>query len=217
MRGLFLMALAGGGYWAWQNGHLNTLFPELMAQQVEAAPDPVSLTEPKPEPKPEPAKAVTPQGVVSAPQTGLGSVTNEYNLLSANLEVVQPWASRNLVWVACLMEQESGGRVNITGPKTKYGYAYGSLQVLLTTAEEIYRDGFTRYQPTKATLLSEKGGIYFGTAYLEMLSRRGRDKTWMAMAYHGGPNGEGTAHWGPKTQAYAKNINAKFLKVTGGV
>lgn len=89
---------------------------------------------------------------------------------------------------------ESRMRVNAIGPRTRYGRAYGSMQVLATTARTVDPN------VTPNSLLSYDTGARIGTAYLARGFReQNGDPCRTAMRYHGGPN---QRIWGPRTRQY---------------
>ena len=121
---------------------------------------------------------------IPAPATG----SNRWlALLQANEIDVSRWAAGQLEWVAAMMRTESGkigaGAVSSKG-------ARGLLQVMPGTADQVYGMGYTKYPPTPETLGTDAGGIYYGTAYLEYLSKQAPTTTnldWITKAYFGGP------------------------------
>ncbi|MCH2165541.1 MAG: hypothetical protein MK098_12935 [Marinovum sp.] len=95
------------------------------------------------------------------------------------------------------------------------------MQVIPSTARQVYDAGYNRFDPSQ--IYQVDAGIYFGTAYLEMLSKWGgvsRDRTWITRAYHGGPGGEFNGNWGPENRKYIRAITAhhkRFQKRSTGV
>jgi len=105
-----------------------------------------------------------------------------------------------------LIQQESGGRVGVAGPQTRYGQANGLTQVLPDTAKGVakrlgvpYRDDLMRGRDENAANYQRA----IGQGYLEeALSKTGNVADALRY-YHGGPN---RRLWGRKTNAYADNI-----------
>ncbi len=143
-----------------------------------------------------------------------GGANKELELLRDNLDMVQGWAMRNLAWTAAMMHVESRGNPDARSAKG----ALGVMQVLPTTANDVYRWGWDRMLPTTAALLSVRGSIYFGTAYMDYLSRTNTDREWITRAYNAGPGGkrsDGT--WPPETERYVAAVRARFEATTGTV
>lgn len=47
--------------------------------------------------------------------------------------------------------------------------SYGLMQVLLPTAQDLYKKGYNRFKPSPTVLMSHEGGVYFGMAYMDYL------------------------------------------------
>lgn len=108
------------------------------------------------------------------------------------------------------IQRESGGRVGVLGPQTKYGQAAGLTQLLPGTAREMAGKVGEPWRPELLTDKGREGGRYqlkLGRAYLD----EGLAKTGNAYDafryYHGGPN---RRQWGPKTNAYASAITGRM-------
>lgn len=105
-----------------------------------------------------------------------------------------------------LVQQESGGRVGVSGPKTPYGQAQGLTQVLPATAQGIAKKLGVPWRPDLMSGKSDAAAKYqqaIGQAYLdEALDKTGNVSDALKY-YHGGPN---RRIWGPKTNAYANGI-----------
>lgn len=106
-----------------------------------------------------------------------------------------------------LIAQESGGDGNAVGPRTAYGQAQGSTQMLMATAEGMARKLGIPWNPslmrgdTPAALAYQRR---LGQAYLqEGLDKYGGDVRQALRYYHGGPD---ESLWGPKTNAYAEAV-----------
>lgn len=110
-----------------------------------------------------------------------------------------------------LIQQESGGRVGVAGPPTKYGTAHGLTQVLDSTGQEIARKLGIPWRPDLLRGKTDEAAEYqkrMGRFYLEEgLKKYGGDARKALMYYHGGPD---TKKWGPKTRAYATAVLARL-------
>lgn len=108
-----------------------------------------------------------------------------------------------------LIQQESGGRPGVRGPKTRWGRALGLTQMLPATAQEMARKVGVPWQPEMMTAKDERGAAYqrkLGEAYFnEGLEKTGNERDALRY-YHGGPNRK---QWGPKTNAYADQVLAR--------
>jgi len=109
-----------------------------------------------------------------------------------------------------LIQQESGGRVGVQGPQTRYGRAQGLTQVLPSTAQGIAKRLGVPFRPDLLGGTSDAAAQYqraIGGAYLdEGLSKTGNVRDALRY-YHGGPN---RGMWGRKTNAYADAILARL-------
>lgn len=209
-RAVAILALAGAGWWAYQNGHLAPLLDRLGGNQADTvgADTRAGLFETMGGPSP----------VLAANDTGImrSDLNKEQRLVWDNSDVLSGWSKLNPNWTAAMIWVESRGNVKARGPKTKWGHALGPMQVLPGTAKDLYGWGWNRFSPTQDVLLSAKGGVYFGSAYLEYLSRKNSDREWITKAYHGGPAGEAKGMWGPKTQDYLAQVSARYKAITKG-
>jgi len=105
-----------------------------------------------------------------------------------------------------LINQESGGRVGVSGPQTQYGQAHGLTQVLPATAAGVARKLGVPWRPELMTGTSAAAAAYqkvIGQGYLEEALTKTGNVSDALKYYHGGPN---RRQWGPKTNAYAENI-----------
>lgn len=109
-----------------------------------------------------------------------------------------------------LVMQESGGRAGVLGPQTQYGQAEGMTQMLPATAQSMANKLGVQWRPELMRGTSDEAAQYqqqLGRAYFdEGLQKYGGDPVKALMYYHGGPN---EALWGPKTQAYARQVMAR--------
>jgi soluble lytic murein transglycosylase-like protein len=105
-----------------------------------------------------------------------------------------------------LIQQESGGRVGVSGPMTQYGQAQGMTQMLPATAKGVAKKLGVPWRPDLMSGKSEAAAQYqraLGQGYLEeSLNATGNVRDGLRR-YHGGPN---RGLWGPKTNAYADGI-----------
>ena len=176
-RVLMLAVVAGGGFWAYREGHLQPAFDALGIDvkspfNVNGAPDKTGIH-----------KANIRNDLAHSAASGRNK---EEAFLYDNLDVVEDWALRNITWVAAMMWAESRGNPNAVSPAG----ALGLMQVMPATAGDLYKWGYKTYQPTVDNLKSVRGSIYFGTAYLEYLSEKSKDREWIARAYNAGPGGK---------------------------
>lgn len=115
-----------------------------------------------------------------------------------------------------LIAQESGGRAGVRGPDTQYGNALGRTQVLPLTARGIARNLGIPYREDLLTGTTPEAAAYqdtLGRAYLEEGFRNTGNARDALMYYHGGPD---RSLWGPKTNAYADEVLARWSQ-GGGV
>lgn len=110
-----------------------------------------------------------------------------------------------------LIAQESGGNGNAIGPQTRYGQALGSTQMLPETAESMARKLGVPWNPSLMRGDTPRALEYqrmLGQAYLqEGLDKYGGDPEKALMYYHGGPD---ESIWGPKTRAYAQQVQDRM-------
>lgn len=111
-----------------------------------------------------------------------------------------------------LIQVESNGNPAAIGPKTKYGRALGSTQMLPATAREMALKLGLPFRPDLLTAPTDEGRQYqrqLGEAYLqEGLEKTGNVRDALRY-YHGGPN---RAQWGAKTNSYAERV----MSLAGG-
>lgn len=193
MRNLLLLgALGAGGYWAYQNGHLDDLIARLDGLPGQGGDALEAEIETK----------------VSMPMPA--GTSKEEALLRDNFDVVSDWSQSNLKWTAAMMWQESRGRPNAVSSAG----ALGLMQVMPGTAKDIHRWGWREFSPDRETLLTVRGSIYFGTAYLEYLSRKNNDREWMARAYNAGPGGQRSdGTWPRETVNYLKAVKGRHTQL----
>ncbi len=105
-----------------------------------------------------------------------------------------------------LIQQESGGRVGVSGPQTQYGTAQGMTQVLPATAAGVAKKLGVPWRPDLMSGTSKEAAQYqqaIGQGYLEeALNKTGTVEDALKY-YHGGPN---RRLWGRKTNAYAADV-----------
>lgn len=223
-RGVLILGLAGAGaVWAYRAGYLPQLRP--VAEAVEPWLDKVSHILPMDQwETPQAEKAAEVEAIKAAsggkvvPILGSDEVvkTNAYEaMLRQHWTVVSPWARQNVGWAAAIARVENAGmKPGISGDN---GTSHGVYQVKVATAETCYRAGYTRYQPTKANLLTYEGGIYFGTAEMARLAAMGKGLDWTIAAYNGGAGWE---QMGEKYRqdrlAYVQKVKRAFAALYGG-
>jgi len=187
-KALSLIVIGGAAFWAYKQGHLAPVLDALNIESpaVEAGQD--AEVVPAVAAKPLPAK------------TGV----SPYEALLIEHDMwVSGWASQNRELVAAIMRTENAAmNPNAKGPVDEWGV----MQVRPATAQWMADSGYTRLAPTQANLRTERGGIYFGTAYLEFLARRypGKGQDWLIRAYNGGPGWESSS-------STAQSNTAKYL------
>lgn len=124
----------------------------------------------------------------------------------AGREVRLPGRSRFANMMDAVIAQESGGRVGVTGPQTRYGQAQGLAQLLPDTARGVAQKLGVPWRPELMTGRTREAATYqraLGEAYLsEGIERTGNMRDALRY-YHGGPN---RRLWGPKTNAYADRV-----------
>lgn len=112
--------------------------------------------------------------------------------------------------MGALIEQESGGRGNAVGPKTKYGQALGSTQMLPETAKAMANKLKLPFRPDLLKSNAPEALRYqraLGEAYLqEGLEKTGNVRDALRY-YHGGPD---RSIWGPKTNSYADAVLSRL-------
>lgn len=209
---ILLGAIGAGGYWAFQNGHLDAVLDRLGLDAPEAErADNSGLFETNS------ADYLQPASMTDAQINKM----SELDILKMFWSDVQPWARRNPEWTAAMMKQESMGNTNATSSAG----AKGLMQVMNGTQGDIYRWGWRKYSAEPQLLYEPNVGIYYGTAYLEYLSTwngKTRTKEWMAQAYNAGPGGNDndTKTWPLETRKYLPKINQyyqEFLAQSGKV
>lgn len=196
---LFIVgALGAGAYWAYQNGHLDGLLDRF-------APDLARDTSDLFQTGGGPTTALLPREAAT--------ISKEEQWLRDHWADVSPWARRNLLWTSSMMWQESRGNPNATSGDD----ARGLMQVIPGTQEWVYNTGYKRYPATPASLWKPRENIYFGTHFLQMLSKWGgktRSKEWMARAYNAGPAGQrNDGTWPAETVDYLARIETQFAKL----
>lgn len=142
----------------------------------------------------------------------------------------------NPAFIAAIIKTESNFRPGVEGPWTKYGYAFGLMQVLPTTAEGLWKDTGTRpaaceriYEgrpprytaSCKAALTANpREQVRIGATYLkqirDQLARCGQagKLNLVAAGYNAGPNRDslckGSVPPFAQTVDYVKKVNASL-------
>lgn len=198
--------IAVGGWWAWKAGKLDGLLQRLGIKAGTATGIPEDDED-----------NTSPWWPISSGNLpSLGSGNQWEAVLRRNWSVVSPWAKANYGWVAAMIRQESGSQ----GSAARGGAGeIGLMQVKPGTALDLYnRLGYRQFQATEATLATDAGGIYFGTAYLQYLSTIRADRAWITKAYNGGPGWEGLGDsYKAAREAYYAEVLDKFRNLYPGV
>ena len=89
-------------------------------------------------------------------------------------------------------------------------YSVGLMQVLTTTALDLFDKGYTAFgRPTRSSLKNPAVSMYYGAAYFDWLRKAypGRNLEWYVRAYNGGPghnySAATTAYWAKWREAAA--------------
>lgn len=195
-----LAIIGGAGYWAYQAGYLDAPLEKLRPYlgEILARKDQTDTQES--------AISYTPNAVPVIQPKQPEKITKEEMILNRNRLFLSAWSEKNLFWTAAIMHVESRGNPRAVS----VAKAHGNMQVLLPTAKEIYAKGYTRFKPTIENLHREDGGIYFGTAYLEMMSKYNKGRDWTTRAYNGGPNFETNGNAPAQTLKYLQAVEKQF-------
>ena len=191
---IILGGAAYGGWWAYQNGHLDAVIERLGLPFGDGVGQGAT-----------PASAAIPEG---------NSGIRELDWLTDNIDVVSDWSRRNLIWTAAMMHQESRGK---PGAKS-HANARGLMQVIPSTAQQMWNAGNRKFSADPANLYDPRASIYFGTAYLQYLSGIRSDRDWMTRAYNAGPGGQrkdGT--WPRETVDYLAKVKQHYARFTASV
>ncbi|WJS83886.1 hypothetical protein [Paracoccus sp. TOH] len=217
-RGILILGLAGAGaFYAYKRGMLPQLAPVIEAgEEWLSHIRPMSEWDaPKRAADARAAAIKAASGGQVVPILGPDEVVemNPYEaMLRRNMRNVSGWAQRNIGWAAAIAKVENGPmNPRLSGDN---GTSHGVYQVKVATAETCYRAGYTAYSPSKETLLTEEGGIYFGTAEMERLSRINPNLDWIIKAYNGGAGFEGKdAKYVKAREAYLKKVRLTFANL----
>ena len=200
------LALVGGGLiWAHKEGYFDDLIANLGASSDRAsAADPADTAH-------DPYDA----GIIVRDDFGVATPQGEESahvqMLRENEYVLSPWAAKNIYWTAAMCRTENYHM----NPLTIGGAGeWGVMQVMPGTAADLSRNGYTKFEPTREVLQTVAGGLYFGTAYLDWVSKNPRAKgsrDWITRAYNGGPGWE---HLGQE-EKYSKSLSmtADYLRI----
>lgn len=190
-----LIVIGGAAVWAYQKGHLAPVLDALSIQSPAATLDTATGQ----------GASVVPASVAKPLPAKTGISPYEALLMEHDLWV-SGWAAQNRELVAAIMRTENRSMdPNAKGPVDEWGV----MQVRPGTAEWMYNNGYTRLAPTQANLRTERGGIYFGTGFLDYMARRypGKSQDWLIRAYNGGPGWEGSgADVAAKTANYLATV-----------
>lgn len=224
MRGLVLLGVMGAGaYWAYKQGYLPQLGPVVEAVQPYLSRAahilPQSEWDAPTRAKAQQVKAIKQaSGGQVVPILGQSEVVavNPYEgLLRKEWINVSGWARRNIGWASAILKVENGAlNPTISGDG---GTSHGVGQVKVATAETCYRAGYTRFKPTRETLLTYSGGVYFATAEMERLAGINSDLDWIIQAYNGGAGWQQMdAGYQRDRAAYLQRVKAAFTGLYGG-
>ncbi len=220
MRSLLIIGLLGGGaYYAYRQGLLPQLQP--VADAIGGAlgkvlpQDAWGGAQVEREQEADAIKEASGGAVI--PILGEDEIVtvNKYEAtLRAHWSRVHPWARANLAWAAAIMMTENAGiNPTISGDN---GTSHGVYQVKTATAETCARAGYDDLPPNKETLYTVAGGVYFGTAEMERLSKMGKDRAWIIKAYNGGAGWEQMPESYRKgREAYLNKVHRNFVKLYG--
>lgn len=194
---VILAALGGAGFLAWRGGYVQPYLAKL-GIGVDSTGSGTDAGE-----------MYGPWQPASSPVTA----PNRYEqLLRNNWSHVHQWARDNVQWVAAMIQQESGGNVTARGGAGEIGL----MQVKPATATWMRDIGYGALAPTEAVLATEAGGIYYGTAFLQYLSKLGHDRAWIIKAYNGGPGWEGLGDaYKRARETYYSEVAAKQSQLYG--
>jgi hypothetical protein len=110
-----------------------------------------------------------------------------------------------------IIQQESGGKPGVTGPKTVYGSAHGEGQLLDHTAEAMAKKIGVAWQPEMMTAKTPEAEAYqlkLSHAYFqEGLDKYNGDVPKALAYYFGGPD---ERIWGPKTHKYVSDVLSRL-------
>lgn len=95
-----------------------------------------------------------------------------------------------------------------SGLENKEKNSAGAMGVMQITGETAAAWGINAMNPNQSIMAAARNLAKYQL-------RAGGDMSKVDMMYHGGPDGEGTAYWGPKTRQYAANMSA--LRQTAGI
>lgn len=227
-RGLIVLGLAGAGvFWAYRAGYLPQLRGVFEAVEETADPWlsrvgdflPQDLWNVAQDQRDRDADAIKEaSGGQLVPILGKDEVVtvNKYEgALRAHWGEVSGWARNNVSWAAAILKVENSPlNPALSGDN---GTSHGVGQVKVATAETCYRAGYTRHQPTKDTLKTMAGGIYFATAEMERLARLGKGLDWTIAAYNGGAGWEAMGDKYRKDRlAYVAKVKRAYVALYGG-
>lgn len=92
--------------------------------------------------------------------------------------------------------------------------SYGLMQVLLPTAQDLYKKGYKAFPATSGILKTQEGGVYFGLAYIDWLTKNFRSllptKEDIIRAYNGGAGWKRSQRGTTMTLAYYNKFNRQY-------
>lgn len=146
----------------------------------------------------------------SSPVVGKNSYEQ---ILRDNWAYVSPWARANYQWVCAMIKQESGTQ----GSKARGSAGeIGLMQVKPATAAEMVTRGYGELSATESVMATDRGGVYFGCAYLQYLSGKKSDRAWITKAYNGGPGWESlSSSYKAAREIYYSEVLKKYNEMWG--
>lgn len=135
-------------------------------------------------------------------------------MLLANKHVLSAWSESNLHWTAAIAMTENGAMNPLAiGTSGEFGV----MQVMPGRATDLDRWGYKQYPATAEVLQTVEGGVYFGSANLDYLSKRNPNIDWIIRAYNGGGGWEYSSEKSlAMTADYLKKVKANYNKIRKG-
>lgn len=221
MRGLLILGAAGAGaYYLAKSGKLPQALPVVEAVEDWAAPllrrasfvGPDQYEAPEAEKAEYAAQVREASGGQIVPILGRDEVVtvNKYEAALRQYRAdVSRWAASNIGWAAAILKTENSPmNPKLAGDN---GTSFGVGQVKVATAETCARAGYTKYPPTRATLETMAGGLYFATAEMERLAGINASLDWIIQAYNGGAGFmQMDAKYQRDRQRYLQKVRSNF-------
>lgn len=221
MRGLIILgALGAGAYYLHKQGALPQLDPVAEVVGNMLAPlrqasfvDPAQYNDPAIAKDQYNAEIRAASGGQVVPILGPDEVVsvNKYEAaLRQNWSNVSGWARNNIGWASAILKTENSPlNPKLAGDN---GTSFGVGQVKVATAETCARAGYKKHPPTRATLETMAGGIYFATAEMERLSGINSSLDWIIQAYNGGAGFmQMDAKYQRERQRYLQKVKSNYV------